>query len=105
VNFTTVASYMVLVNGAPNIAWSSGTYQSAFTFNFDLSSVTAIDNAASVTFRLVDMSTVSASGGAVGTGGTDRVDNFTVYVVPEPTGLVAVGGLLLLAGRKLAKRR
>jgi len=105
-SFTTFASYAVLQNGlAPNPGWSSGTYQSAYTFNFNLSSVSALNNAANVYFRLVNTSTFTPGGATVAVGGTDRVDNFTVYVVPEPTGLAAVGGLLLLAGRRFAQRR
>ena len=105
-SFTTLASYAVLQNGlAPNAGWSAGTYQSAYTFNFDLSAITALNNATDVYFRLVNTSTLTPSGGTVAAGGTDRVDNFTVYVVPEPTGLAALGGLLLLAGRKFAQRR
>jgi hypothetical protein len=105
VSFSTVGSYMVLQNGAvPNASWSTSTYQSAYTFGYDLSSIIAIDNASSVYFRLVNSSTATPTGGTVAAGGTHRVDNFTVYVVPEPTGLVAFGGLLLLAGRKLTKR-
>ncbi len=53
----------------------------------------AFDNASSITFRLVDLNTTSTSGGTVGTGGTDRVDNFTVIsVVPEPS-TIALAGL------------
>ncbi len=105
-SFTTFAPYTVLQNGgAPNASWNATTYASAYTLNFDLSSITAIDNAANVYFRLVNSSTFTPSGGTVAAGGTDRVDNFTVYVVPEPTGLLAVGGLMLLAGRKLMARR
>lgn len=51
-------------------AWSS--------YSIDLSSITALNNASTIYIRLVDSSTTSANGGTVGTGGTDRVDNFTV---------------------------
>lgn len=105
VNFTTVGSYMVLQNGAaPNASWSTSTYQSAYTFSYNLSAIPAVDNAANVVFRLVNSSTVAANGTVVAASGTDRVDNFTVIVVPEPTGLAMLGGLMLLASRRLAKR-
>jgi hypothetical protein len=105
-SFSTFANYTALQNGgAPNASWSTGTSQSAYTLNFDLSSVAALNNAASVYFRLVNSSTLTPAGGTVAASGTDRVDNFTVYVVPEPNGLLAIGGLLLLAVRKLTVKR
>jgi hypothetical protein len=63
-----------------SITWNNATPNAAgtTTFSFDLSSVTALNNAATVYFRVVDNSTTSISGGAVGTGGTSRVDNITV---------------------------
>lgn len=93
--FTNFASYAVLLNGAPNPSWSSSTYSPLFTLSFDLSAVSALDNQAQVFIRLVDLSATSASGGVVATGGTDRIDNFTVVMapVPEPGALA-----LLLAG-------
>lgn len=108
VNFTSFADYQVLQNGlAPNGSWSSGTYQSAYTFNFDLSSILAIEDEATVYFRLVNTSALTPSGGAVASTGTDRVDTFTVTAtaVPEPAGIFAVAGLLLLASRKLLAGR
>jgi hypothetical protein len=71
-----------------------------FTFSYDLSSITALDDDSSVVFRIVDDSTTSINGGTVATSGTDRIDNFVVSgtadAVPEPSSmaLTAVGGLL-----------
>ncbi|MGB8370349.1 MAG: PEP-CTERM sorting domain-containing protein [Verrucomicrobiia bacterium] len=94
------ANYSVLANASPNPVWNTTTYQAVYTFSIDLSSVTALDNAATVVFRLVDMSTTSANGGTVATAGTDRVDNFTVSAtpVPEPSTLALglVGGFSCL---------
>ena len=60
------------------------------------------DNANSIVFRLTDLTTTAINAGTVGTGGTDRVDNFTVVsVVPEPTTLALVG----LASLGLIMRR
>jgi hypothetical protein len=64
-----------------------------------------VDNQASVWFELIDTSTTSANGGTVGTGGTDRVDNFDVYVVPEPTSLSLLGGFGLLAWTLIRRRK
>jgi hypothetical protein len=75
--FTDFASYVVLVNASPT-AWTSSTSYPVYNFTYDLSSVTALDNQASVYFRLTDTSTTAVNGATVATSGTDRVDNFTV---------------------------
>ena len=92
------ANYTILPNGtAPNAAWNATTGSPAYSYSFDLSSITALNNSTADYFRLVDQSTVSANGGTVGTGGTDRVDNFTVSTVPEPATLALTGmGLMAL---------
>jgi hypothetical protein len=105
VTFTTVATdYTVLVNTSPN-AWSSSTPIATTTYTYDLSSVTALNNVSAVWFRIIDDSTVSAGGGTVATAGTDRVDNFTIAVVPEPNSLFLVGGLGLLAASFIRRRK
>ena len=102
--WTTVGStYTVLLNGTPNVAWTSSSYNPAFTFSPALAG--AVDNQASVWFRLIDVSTISANGGAVATTGTDRVDNFTVAVIPEPTSLSLLGGFGLLAWTLIRRRK
>jgi hypothetical protein len=78
-------------------AWSSGTNQPVYTINYDLSGVTALDNAASVTFRIIS----TADAGAA--TGTARVDNVIVQTVPEPGSiflLSSAGGLLALRRRR-----
>ena len=74
----TNSTYAVLLNGSPNVAWTSATYNPAFTLTLDLSSVTALNNQATVYIRLVNTSTTSTGGGTVATAGTERVDNFSV---------------------------
>ena len=68
--FTTFSPYTVLQNGlTPNPAWNATTSSSAYAFSFDLGGVTAIDEQASVYFRLINSSTTSAGGRH---GGSDR---------------------------------
>jgi len=96
-SFTTFSSYTVIANALPPGAWNGTTAFSEYSYIFNLSSVTAIDNTSTVYFRLVNTSTATPSGGIVAAGGTDRVDNFHVFSpVPEPTSaaLVVLGGLL-----------
>lgn len=105
-SFTTVGStYNVLVNGAPNPAWSAtGVDSSAYTLSYDLSGITALNNAANVYFRITDADTTSIGGGTVAAGGTDRIDNFIVSV-PEPTvTAMAAIGLISFVGWKRMRR-
>ncbi|MFO1513109.1 MAG: PEP-CTERM sorting domain-containing protein [Verrucomicrobiota bacterium] len=83
----------MLANSAPN-NWSSGTPIATTTYSFDLSSVSALNNAPAIYFRLVDASTTAANGTTVAASGTGRVDNFTVTatLVPEPGALALVSG-------------
>jgi hypothetical protein len=114
-HFTTFGSYTVLANATPNTPWSAtSTRNSAYTFNFDLSSITGLDNQAKDYFRLVDTTAVSANGGTVGSGGTDRVDNVSIVAattaaVPEPgTYLLmslGLGFVALLSRRRRAVLR
>lgn len=104
-SFTTLSSYSVLANVLPN-AWNSSTYYSAYTFNPSLGSVA--DNQTSLYFRLINVDTVSANGGAVAAGGTDRVDNViisgTSSTVPLPASiwmLFPVAAALLVQRRRL----
>jgi len=96
--FTTFASYIVKSNAAPNPVWNSGTSSSLYTYAFDLSSVTALNNQPTVYFRLVDVSTASAGGGAPSAAGASRLDNVEIAVVPEPStvSFIVVCGLLRL---------
>jgi hypothetical protein len=104
--FTQVGlEYLIQPNGTPNTTWNMTTYNPVYTFTYDLSGIPALNNAASVYFRIVDTQTISAGGGTVGLTGTDRIDNFTLAVVPEPQGLAVLGGLCLFAWRQLRRRQ
>lgn len=73
VNFTVFGGY---TNGV--ISFSAGSAATNVSHTFDLGTVAALNNAPLVYFRLVDSSTTSANGGTVASGGTSRVDNFSV---------------------------
>jgi hypothetical protein len=73
-------AYEVRENNIP--AWAAGTPTGIDTFAFDLSSVMALDDKATIYFRLATASTEAAGGGAVTGGGTSRVDNVTIMGVP-----------------------
>jgi PEP-CTERM motif len=89
-DFTAFGSAYTLTSG---VTWATGTPNQATHESFDLSAITALNNASVVDFRLIDTSTVSVAGGTVGSGGTDRVDNvdITATLVPEPSSLAVVG--------------
>ena len=98
----TGGAYVVLLNGgAPNTAWGPTTGGGpAYSFSFSLATVTALDNDASIFFRLSNTTATSIGGGTVSTGGTSRIDNFVVTgatAVPEPEGASIIGALGVLA--------
>jgi hypothetical protein len=78
------------------LSWSSTTPNPDSTFTLDMTAVTDLNNQPEVFFRIV------AASAAAGTGGTARVDNFTVVQVPEPStfALMALAGGLFLAVRR-----
>jgi len=78
--FTDFSSYTIAYNTvtSTNIGWSSTTYKSESVLMFDLSSLTLLEEKSMVYFRIVDNSTTSINGTTVGTGGTSRIDNFTL---------------------------
>ncbi len=101
-SFTAIGStYSVLVS-----TWNATTPATGFTQSYDLGAFSDINNASTVYFRITDMSTTAINNGTVATGGTDRIDNFSVFTtpVPEPSSL-ALGILGGLAGLVVWKRR
>jgi hypothetical protein len=93
VNFTPVGpAYIVLTNntsannegsGKSTSAWSStGSQQSAYTFSLDLSATNSLANQPVVYFRLTVADGIAENGASIGSGGTDRVDNFLVSGAP-----------------------
>jgi hypothetical protein len=93
-SFTSIGSpYTVLVNAAPN-AWSAtpANHIVTTTYTDDLSALTVLDGDSTVYLRFADASTGAANGtAAVGTGGTDRMDNIIITATPEPSTLALLG--------------
>jgi hypothetical protein len=90
----TGSSYQVV-----QATWASGTPVSTTSLTLDLSSVTSLNNQATVYIRLVNTSAIAINLGAVGTGGTGRVDNFVASGTaaggnPTPTPAPAVTGVI-----------
>lgn len=99
--YTDFSTYTVLAS-----TWTSASSSSAFTNVVNLSAVSALNNSATVFVRLIDNSTASIGGATVASGGTGRVDNFTVNLTPVPeadTAAMLLAGLAALAF--IAKRR
>jgi hypothetical protein len=99
-SFTKMGDDYALTSG---ITWSATIAGQPTHESFDLSSIAALNTANILYFRIVEDSPVTGGavgGGNVASGGTDRVDNFTITAqvtpVPEP-GTCALFGLALTA--------
>jgi hypothetical protein len=96
-SFATLDNY--LVKDVASEGWaSSGAPKVGSHYFRDLSGTLALNNAATIFFRLRDNSTVSINGGTVATTGTDRVDNFSISAlttVPETSTWYSALGLSL----------
>jgi len=100
-NFSTFASYSIYTGSSSSFSTSAAN--ALDSYSFDLSGVTALNNLSTAYFRMVETGTSNATGGAIGTAGTSRVDNFTVAgAVPEPASLsiITVAGMAALARRR-----
>ena len=75
INFTNFGSVYSLTNAT---VWSSAIYKPEHTRSFDLSSVSGLAGQPMVYFRTTVATNASISGTTIGTGGTSRVDNFSV---------------------------
>ena len=101
-SFTQLGSDYGLTSG---ITWNSSTPNQGTQLSDDFTSITALDTASTIYFRVVDDSATTGgaiNGGNVGTAGTDRIDNFvvnaTITPIPEPSSLAlaAMGGAACL---------
>jgi hypothetical protein len=101
--------YDVLANGgSPNSAWNMNTSSTAYSYSYDFSSIAGLNNQSSIYFRLLDTSGTSATGGTVGSSGTDRVDNVIIRgsTIPSPVPLppAALAGAALMGSMLVGKR-
>ena len=77
-SFTIHQSYVVNTS-----TWNATLTPAADQYTFDLSAITALNNAAAIYFRLTMVNTVPIGATSTfGSGGTSRVDNFTVTAAP-----------------------
>jgi hypothetical protein len=76
-NFTNVVDYLV-----PVITWNNTTPNVASMYSQNLSSISGVNNQASVYFRLMAILP------PLNSGGQSRVDNILVTGIPEPSSLV-----------------
>ncbi len=88
----------------PDLDFSSTTFRPENVLSFDLTSITALDNDASIFFRVAVNGTTAENGGTTASTGTFRIDDFAVNAtaVPEPASLAlaGLGGLFLLRRRR-----
>lgn len=98
--FNIGGTYSILANAAPNNFWTSATYFPEHTYS--ASGPAALDNQATIWFRLTQANTISAAGGTVASGGTNRVDNVIINgtLVPAPASLALIGLAGLVGGRR-----
>jgi len=93
------------IGSAYTLAFASWNTTSALSNSLGETFAGAVDNQTNVYFRIVDNSTTALnSANPVASGGTSRVDNFTVVGVPEPSTVALVvsglAGLLALRRRR-----
>lgn len=72
-------AYEVLANASPNPSWNASSPHAEYSYQFDLSDITDLDDQAAIFLRLVNLSTTSANGGNVAGSGTNRVDNVSIF--------------------------
>ena len=98
ISFTPINNYVVLANSSPN-QWSSGAPVLTTSYAADIDGLSA----STIYFRMVNTSAISANGGTVAAGGTNRIDNVSIAAVPEPATLALAG--MGLIGMVAARRR
>ena len=86
ISFSNFATYTVNLS-----TWNASVTPAADAYSYNLSSVTALDNDASVFFRLTVNSGTAIGGAAIAGTGSGQVDNFQVQAIPEPSTWALIG--------------
>lgn len=76
--FNDFASNTYTVINSPGSWSASGGPKAGYVTTMNLSSISDVNNKASVYVRLINTTTASVNGATTATGGTSRIDNFTV---------------------------
>lgn len=105
--FTSFGSpYQVLENASTN-AWANSPARTTTRYSFDLTSVTGVNNAEVLHFRLTNTTTGSIGGGSVGTTGASRIDNIVISATAVPefsSTLGLLGGVAFLISLRRRRR-
>lgn len=102
-NFTNFGTGYALIQNTPaGTIWTTGTPVSGTSYSFDLSAVSALNDKATIYFRVSQVGTTSVTGGTATSVGTVRIDNVTINGVPEPSALLlgAMGMMGLVRRRR-----
>ena len=71
-------TYNTPSNGTTAIAWSGASAVTTSSLNFNLATISSLNNASNVYFKIIDNGTASINAGTTATSGTSRIDNFYI---------------------------
>lgn len=109
-SYVDVASYNIGYNSTGGtLAWSSTVVRTESQLNFNLSSITALNNKASVSLRVLIAGTQQynpTATAAFGTAGSNRIDSIKINAtaVPEPSSVVVLAAGAAVAASRKRKR-
>ena len=96
-SFNDISNYEVPFNKSTNVAysWSSTSYKTESTLSFDLSTIDGINDQPIVYFRMTNTSDSALLSPTIQSGGTSRMDNFTMFGnmdIPLPLNVISFTG-------------